>query len=116
VAPRKDATRPADDAAAAAESSGSGSRPTLGRLSTSSSAPDLQKLAAEGGAGTDGADGGGGGAIPQPDILRLSAGAAVSSSSSREALAAIMLRLSAMPASVMCCVGRSLPHDMSQIY
>ena len=82
MAPRKDATRPADDAAAAAEGSGSGSRPTLGRLSTSSSAPDLQKLAAEGGAETDGADGGGG-ASPQPDIQRLSAGAAASGSSLR---------------------------------
>jgi hypothetical protein len=66
----------AADEAAAAEGSGSGSRPTLGRMSTSSSAPDLQKLAAEAAAETDGAGDGGGNLNPQPDLQRLSAGAA----------------------------------------
>lgn len=63
----------ADEEAAAAEGSGSGSRPTLGRMSTSSSAPDLQKLAAEGGARADGAAADGT-SNPEPDIQRLSAG------------------------------------------
>ena len=82
-----------------AEGSGSGSRPTLGRLSTSSSAPDLQKLAAEGGAGADG-----GGADPQPNIQRLSAGAAASNASSQNGALWALLLCSVLCTSLPCAM------------